>query len=296
MTLRQLEIFLALVKSPHLIRVANEMGLTQSAVSMAIKTLEDTVETKLFDRINKRLVLNENGRYFAKKIEPLFMEINEAENIFKDKTLHGELKIGASSSIANYILPQIIYDFLETYEGVRIEKSTGNTRDIIEAIENGGADIGFVEGEFSSVDIRKEVLGTDELFVVTGNEEYAGKKECVIDDLLSKPWILREKGSGTREVFLRHLGDNIKRINVFMEMDHTEAIKSVLYKKNTLSCLSQFTVREELLAGQLFKINVRGHRFTRSFYTIWHKNKYFSSLLTEFMAFTKKKYNETVPL
>jgi len=290
MTLRQLELFIALVKNPHLGQVAKENRLTQSAVSMAIKSLEDRLENKLFDRINKKLVLNENGRFFYRMVEPLVFGLNESEAMFRDQDLRGDLKVAASSSIANYILPQIIYEFLEQYKGVRIQKITGNTREVVQLIENGEVDIGFVEGEYIGTEIKREVLGIDELYVVTGDKNLVGHSEYEMEELLLKRWILREKGSGTREAFLNHLGEHKKRLKPFLELDHTEAVKSVLHNKDSLSCLSRVSVRKELAAAQLFRLKIQGINFTRSFYTIWHKNKYFSSVLQEFVYFTKEAY------
>jgi DNA-binding transcriptional LysR family regulator len=159
LTLRQLEIFLELARNPHLGKVAEYIGLTQSAVSMAIKSLEEVLDKKLFDRINKKLILNEYGRMFFKKVEPLVNQLSETENLFRNDHYFGELKLGVSSSIANYLIPQIIWGFKEKYKSVTINMATGNTQEVVGLIENGQVDMGFVEGEFNSVDVIKEVLG-----------------------------------------------------------------------------------------------------------------------------------------
>ncbi len=289
-TLRQLELFLALVRTPHLSQVAKDHGLTQSAVSMAIKTLEETLGKPLFDRIHKRLVVNENGRYFYRMVDPLVFGLRESEVMFRDQDLLGDIKVGASSSIANYILPQIMYEFAEQYAGVRLEKLTGNTEEIGRLIEEGEVDIGFVEADYTSPEIEREVLGLDELYVVTGDSELVRKEEYNMDELLSKRWIFREEGSGTREVFLYHMEKYKKRFKPFLEVGHTEAVKSVLRNKEAVSCLSRISVINELNAGQLFRLKIRDFKFTRSFYTIWHKNKHFSSVLQKFIYYTKERY------
>jgi DNA-binding transcriptional LysR family regulator len=287
MTLRQLELFLALAETPHLGQVASGVGLTPSAVSMAIKNLEETLETKLFDRINQKIILNEDGRLFLGRVEHLIMGLKESEKIFRDEHLHGEIRIGVSSSIANYILPPMIYRFMEKYEGVTFKMETGNTREVVDLIEKGRVDMGFIEGECHSVDIEKEVFGTDELYVVTGDMDLAREESFRMEELLGKRWILREKGSGTRGVFLRHLGDHAKQLNIFMELDETGGVKSVLSNKDTLACLSRFSVRSELKYGLLYRLNIEGLTFTRSLYTIRHRNKYISSLLKAFITFTR---------
>jgi len=290
LTLRQLELFLALVKTPHLSQVAKDFDLTQSAVSMSIKSLEETLGKLLFDRIHKRLVVNENGRYFFRMVEPLVFGLRESECMFRDQDLVGDIKVGASSSIANYILPQIIYEFAELYEGVHVEKITGNTIEIGKLIEDGDVDIGFVEADYSSTEIEREVLGLDELYVVTGDPDLVRDEDYRMDELLSKRWILREEGSGTREVFLYHIEKYKKRFKPFLEVGHTEAVKSVLGNKGAVSCLSRISVMNELLSGQLFRLKIKDFKFSRSFYTIWHKNKYFSSVLQEFLYYTKERY------
>ncbi|MCP4119418.1 MAG: LysR family transcriptional regulator [Desulfobacteraceae bacterium] len=287
MTLRQLELFLALAGTPHLGQVASAVGLTPSAVSMSIKNLEETLETRLFDRINQKIILNEDGRLFLGRVEHLIMALKESEKIFRDEHLHGEIRMGVSSSIANYILPPMIYRFMEKYEGVSFKMETGNTREVVDLIENGRVDMGFIEGECHSVGIEKEVFGTDELLVVTGDRALARKKSYPMEELLGKRWILREKGSGTRGVFMRHLGDHAKQLNIFMELDETGGVKSVLSNKDTLACLSRFSVRNELESGLLYRLNIEGLTFTRSLYTIRHRNKYISSLLKEFISFTR---------
>lgn len=257
---------------------------------MAIKSLEDILGKKLFDRINKKLVLNENGRFFSRMVEPLVYGLKESEILFKDQNLCGDIKIGASTSIANYILPQIMFAFIEKYKGVTIEKISSNTKEVLRLIKKGEVDIGFVEGEFQTPGIQKEVLGTDELYLVTGDEALVQDHAYAMEDLLSKRWILREKGSGTREIFFSHIGNLQKRLNIAFELDHTEGIKSVLSNRNTISCLSRVSVENELASSRLFRLEVDGYRFARSFYTIWNKDKYLSSVLQEFIYFTKHEY------
>ncbi len=257
---------------------------------MAIKSLEERLGKQLFDRIHKRLVVNENGRYFYRMVEPLVFGLRESETMFRDQDLVGDIKIGASSSIANYILPQIIYEFAELYEGVKVEKITGNTIEIGRLIEEGDVDIGFVEADYNSSEIEREVLGLDELYVVTGDPALVQEEEYRMDELLSKRWIFREEGSGTREVFLYYMEKYKKRFKPFLEVGHTEAVKSVLANKGAVSCLSRISVMNELLAGQLFRLKIKDFKFSRSFYTIWHKNKYFSAVLQEFLYYTKERY------
>lgn len=286
-TIKQLEIFAALVKTPHVGKVSKEINLSQSAISTALKNLEVILETKLFDRYNKKLILNDNGRLFFKHIDPQLKQLNWCENIFRDAHLRGTLNIGASTTIAKSIIPRMLYRFLEQYEGVSFNTETGNTQAIVDLIEKGDADIGFIEGEHHSIEIQKEIFGTDELYIVTGDQKLAEKKVYRMEELLDKRWILREKGSGTREVFLKHLGEKTQKLNVFLEIDNSGGLKTVLHHENTLACLSRYHVLSELNNKSLFRVRTKDMNFTRPFYIIQHRNKYISALLKEFIIFSK---------
>ena len=288
-TLRQMEIFLEVARMGHLTKVAEKMGLSQSAVSMSIKELENIIGYKLFDRINKKLALNEKGRAFAEAIAPLVSKLNDIEEEFKNDENNGELLIGVSTTIADYLIPPIICDYMKSYPQVKVNLKIGNTREIADLIESGAVDLGFVEGNVDSTSIKQEIVGPDELIVVTGDRELAEKQESYyIDKLLDKRWILREEGSGTREVFLTHLGDLAAQINLFLELRHPESIKNMLIQsKKCLTCLPRISVMKELERGDLYELKIKKLKFERQFLLIYHKDKYKTSLLSKFIYFTR---------
>ncbi len=288
-TLRQMEIFLEVAHMGHLTKVAEKMGLSQSAVSMSIKELENIIGYKLFDRINKKLALNEKGRAFAEAIAPLVSKLNDIEEEFKNDENNGELLIGVSTTIADYLIPPIICDYMKSYPQVKVNLKIGNTREIVDLIESGSVDLGFVEGNVDSTSIKQEIVGPDELIVVTGDRELAEKQESYyIDKLLDKRWILREEGSGTREVFLTHLGDLAAQINLFLELRHPESIKNMLIQsKKCLTCLPRISVMKELERGELYELKIKKLKFERQFLLIYHKDKYKTSLLSKFIYFTR---------
>jgi len=288
-TLRQMEIFLEVTQMGHLTDVAKKIGLSQSAVSMSIKELESIIGYKLFDRINKKLVLNEKGRAFAEAIAPLVSKLQDIEEEFINDENNGELLIGVSTTIADYLIPPIICDYMKTYPQVKVNLKIGNTREIVEMIKNGAIDLGFVEGHVESTAIKQEIVGVDELVVVTGDKELASKKEgYFIDKLMDKRWILREEGSGTREVFLTHLGDLASQLNLFLELRHPESIKNMLIQSSKcLSCLPRISVMKELEREELYEVKIKKLKFIRHFLLIYHKDKYKTSLLNKFTYFTR---------
>lgn len=288
LTLRQMEIFLNVVKSGHLTNVAKDMSLSQSAISMSIKELENILGRPVFDRINKKLVLNEVGRAFHKEIDPIFKKLSDIEYEFKNSENKGMIRVGASTTIVDYLMPSIICSYMSSYPDVKITLKEGNTQEIADMIKEGSIDIGFVEGFVSGSDIIKEKIGVDELLLVTENKTIANGEPAYIDELASMRWVLREEGSGTREVFLDYIKEKVDDLNIFLELGHTESIKSILKNRECLTCISKISVDKELNEGKLFRVPVKNFECKRDFLMVYHKDKYHSALFEKFVFFSKK--------
>ena len=285
-SLRQIEIFLKVVESQNLTKVANELGLSQSAVSMSIKELENIIGRKLFDRINKKLILNEIGRSFYQAVLPLFKKLTDIETEFQNSEDKGSVRVGASTTIIDYLMPSIVCDYMGRYPNVKIDLKEGNTKDIVALVKEGKIDMGFIEGEIEDSDIIKEVIGQDELVVVSANEELKGKN-LQLADIADYRWVLREKGSGTRNIFLNYIKSSSVKLNIFLELGHTESIKSLLLSKKPITCISKLAVHGELQKGDLFELDIKGFKCTRNFYAICHKDKYKSELFNKLYDFSK---------
>ena len=286
LTLRQMQIFLNVVASGHLTNVAKEMKLSQSAISMSIKELENILGRPVFDRINKKLVLNEVGRAFHKEIDPIFKKLTDIEYEFKNSENKGMIRVGASTTIVDYLMPSIICSYMSAYPDVKITLKEGNTQEITQMIQEGSIDVGFVEGFVSGSDIIKEKIGIDELVVVTSDNNLCDT--CYIDELADKRWVLREEGSGTREVFLDYIKEKVDNLNIFFELGHTESIKSILMNRECLTCISKISVENELREGKLHQVDVKNFECKRDFLMIYHKDKYHSTLFEKFLFFSKK--------
>jgi len=285
LTLRQMEIFLNVVKEGHLTNVAKGMGLSQSAISMAIKELEKILGNPLFDRINKKLILNEMGRAFEKEITPIIKKINDIEYEFKNTVNKGMVRVGASTTVVDYLMPPIICNYMNNYPDVKVALKEGNTQQIVELIKEGLLDVGFIEGVVNDADIIKEIVGVDELIVVTTDASLS--EECFIDTINDRKWVLREEGSGTREVFLDYVKDKVDHINIFLELGHTESIKSLLKNHQCLTCISKIAVSNEITEKKLIQVPIKNFECKRNFYMIYHKDKYKSELFEKFVYFTK---------
>ena len=292
LTLRQMEIFLNVVVSGHLTNVAKQMQLSQSAVSMSIKELENILGRPLFDRINKKLVLNEVGRAFYQEIDPIFKKLCDVEYEFKNSENKGMIRVGASTTIVDYLMPAIICSYMSAYPDVKITLKEGNTKEITQMIKEGSIDIGFVEGFVSGADIIKEKIGVDELLVVTADKSLC--EPCQMSDISEKRWVLREEGSGTREVFLDYIKEKVDYLNIFLELGHTESIKSILMNRECLTCISKISVENELKEEKLFQVNVKDFECKRDFLMIYHKDKYHSALFEKFVFFSQKLMTQMI--
>lgn len=295
MTLRELELFYHLCDNPHISRLAAEIGMSQSAISLAIKSLEKKLGEPLFDRVGKKLVLSERGRLFRQETYPHYLALKDAQNHFQEERLAGILKIASSKTVGNFIMPPLIFDFTLQNPDITIHREIHNSAQIVRMVREGEIDLGIIETECEEPAIVKEVLGNDRLVVVTSAEALARKKHY-IDQLAQKKWLLREAGSGTRELFLQQLGSIAKELNIFMEFTEFEEMKTILEdQKETLACISRFVVDKELSRQTLFEVSLKNITFERKLYIIYHKEKYQSHLFDAFKKFIKVRFTERFP-
>jgi DNA-binding transcriptional LysR family regulator len=288
MTLKELNFFYKLSDNPQVTQVALELNISQSAISLAIKSLENKLEEQLFDRVGKKLILNERGRFFKEKTLPHYLAIIDSQKLFQKNKLAGNMKIASSKTISNYLMPDIYYDFLSQHTDVKFDISTINSTKIIENILNSKIDIGLIEIDINNSNLVKQKLCNDELIIVTSDEN--APKEVFIDTI-NKKWILRETGSGTREVFINTLGKYAQDISIFMELQDFEEIKTILIdNKDTITAISKHAVKKELENKQLFQIKLKNFEFKRELQIVYHKDKSKNLLFETFIEFLKSKF------
>ncbi|HGZ70496.1 MAG TPA: LysR family transcriptional regulator, partial [Nitratifractor sp.] len=187
-SLRQIEIFLNVVKYQNLTKVASNLGLSQSAISMSIKELETILGKKLFDRINKKLILNEIGRSFHDAVEPIYKQICDIESEFKNSEDKGSIRVGASTTIIDYLMPGIVCDYMSRYPNVKIDLKEGNTKEIVSLVKSGKIDMGFIEADIVDSDILKESIGHDQLVIVSANEEFKNRV-VTLEEIADYRWV-----------------------------------------------------------------------------------------------------------
>lgn len=255
-SVRKLEVFIGVAKNGSVTRAAEELRITQSAASMALSSLEKDSGGHLFKRVGKRMLLNERGRLAMSAAEKALAAIHGFDAIISPTgELKGELRIGASTTIGNYLLPSIVADFAHENPEVRVSMRVGNTANICTELADGGIDIALVEGPVHERSLEVRKWRGDELVVVAkhGHEWSTGRKPTS-GMLSSARWIMRERGSGTREVFESAMEKAGCRCEVFLELGHTEAIKKAIEAGLGIGCLSRIAVGRELEQGWLAEI------------------------------------------
>ena len=256
-SLRKLEVFVAVAHQYSVTKAAQQLFLSQSAVSMALADLENNHDGELFLRQGRRLILNDRGKLLL----PLAEEVlkltanftKQLETSAQEPT--GELNIGASTTIGNYLLPLLVANFSKKYPKARVAMQVGNTEVISDALAKGQLDLAVVEGPCHIESLQQTLWRDDQLVIIAApNHPWVRKKGVKRQELLEAEWVMREVGSGTREVFENALGVPLKQLPRFIEMGHTEAIKKAVEAGLGVSCLSQLAIQRELDLGVLVAI------------------------------------------
>ncbi len=294
-SLRQLEVFIATAHSENISRAADELAMSQSAASSALKEFESQFNIQLFDRAGKKLLLNEFGRLIQPKAEELLERARELENLLNvhahpDSAPGGSLKVGATLSIGNYLVSGFIARYMAENPGAHVKLEVANTAHIVEMVSHFELDVGLIEGEVHHPDLDITRWREDDLVVFCApTHPYAGLSSLAEQHLLDAVWILREEGSGTRQAFDRAMYGLLPRMKVLMELQHTEAIKRSVEAGLGIGCLSEITLLDSFRRGSLVPLKTPGRNFHRFFYFIVHKQKYRSTGLERWLTICREE-------
>jgi DNA-binding transcriptional LysR family regulator len=284
-TIRQLEIFDKVAKYEHVTQASNQLLLTQSAVSMSISELERLAGAPLFERHGRRLILNDRGRQILPEVRDVLVRIRMIEQ-FLDESVgepNGTLNVGASTTIGNYILPAIIGEFSIINPRAKALLHIGNAQQIEKAVENGDLDLGLIEGLPHISSLNTAPWRNDELVVIVGTGHDWGQLKKASHKMLEKAsWIMREKGSGTREIFEAAMGRSSVNYSISLELGHTEAIKKAVEAGLGVGCLSRMTVQRELDNGWLLEIDCPLD-LKRTLIILTRNSKYLTTLVKSFL-------------
>ena len=283
---RQLEVFLAAANFQNITRAAESLAMSQSAASSALKELESQFDIQLFDRVGKRLQLNELGRLYRPKAESLLAQATELEQAFSKHSEVGALKVGATLTIGNYLAVGVMAKYMNTPTRPKVSLEVANTSSIARRVRDFELDIGLIEGELQSPELEVIPWREDELTVFCSPSHPLARKQALTDeDLRQAVWIMREQGSGTRQSFERGMHGLLPDLNILLELEHTEAIKRAVEADLGIGCLSKVVLADAFKRGSLVPLSVPDYRkFDRQFYFILHKQKYRSAGIARWMS------------
>lgn len=282
-TLRQLEVFAEVLKSGSTTQASQMLALSQSAVSAALTDLEGQLGVQLFDRVGKRLVVNEHGRLLYPRALATLEQATEIEQLFRED--NGAIRVFASSTIGNYILPEVIARYRRDFPALPLELSVGNSQDVINAVSDFRVDIGLIEGPCHAAEIIAEPWLEDELVVFAAPGSTLLSEDVTLAKLAEAPWILREHGSGTREIVDYLLLSHLPEFHLGMELGNSEAIKHAVRHGLGISCLSRRVIAEQLDSGTLVEVAIPLPPLTRKLWRIHHRQKHLSNALQRFLRY-----------
>ncbi|OFI06613.1 HTH-type transcriptional regulator CysL [Clostridium acetireducens DSM 10703] len=292
---RAFRVFYEVAVMLNMTEVANKMYISQPAVSQTISELEKHLNVKLFDRMGKRLYLTHEGEIFLTYVRRILNIYDEGIKLVKDMNEFkmGKMKIGASTTIGIYVLPDIIGKFIRKYKNIDVSIAIENTKIIANMILENKIDFGFVEGPVYQDEIICKNFCQDELvLIVPSDHNWASLQEIDINDIPKEKMVMREKGSGTREVFENLMNSNNINYKIAFELGNTEAIKKAVEAGLGMSCISKRCVENEVRQNKISVVKLKNIDIKRNFSLIYHKDKYISKLFNEFIEFAKINANK----
>ena len=262
MTLVQLRIFLAVAELGNVTKASKELGISQSAASAAIATIEDIYQVKLFDRVGRSVFLSDLGRRFLPEAQSAIASAKNATKMLRmlsEKT-SGSLQLAASQTIASYWLPRRLAAFNNRNPAVAINVAMSNTRGVETAVLEGKADIGFVEGKVNSNGLRLLKVDQDQPILVVSPKKWPIVRPSIKDGNIGNlPWIVREKGSGTRRVLedlIVQNNLNWDSLDIILELPSNEAVREAVIAGSGVTLISQQVVNLSIENGLLRSVSM----------------------------------------
>jgi DNA-binding transcriptional LysR family regulator len=291
---RRLQVFHAVAKHLSFTKAAEALFMTQPAVTFQIKQLEEHFNTRLFERGHGRITLTPAGDIVLEYAERILALSAELDTRLKEMTgqIGGPLLVGASTTIAEFLLPQVLGSFKSKYPGVMPRLFVANSGTVESRVSEHTLDIGFIEAPSHLPTVASDVCCEDELQVVCAPAHPLGKLQSVTPkELVAHPYICREPGSGTREVtdlYFQKSGIKPDSLNVIMELGSPEALKGLVATGLGFAILSRATVAKETQLGQLVRLPL-SPRLIRNLSVVYPKEKFRSRLVNTFVQFAKEQ-------
>ena len=285
-SLKQLKVFISITQHDTLTAASEALFLSKAAVSMALSELEKQIGHSLFDRVNNRLILNQEGQKLLPLADELLHRAQDINQLFDGgKTLTGELRIGASDTIGNQVAPYLLSDFRKQTMHKSQSLFISNSALICEKLIDYELDIALIEGKTSHPLLISNQFSQDEMCVICSPDSpLVKKKQISLDALEGSEWALREPGSGSREFFLRTIAPRLEHWQESFQLNTTEALINSVSAGLGLSCLSRLSAQPAIHNGRVVELTLPLD-MKRRFWLLLHKEKYQSPLLKSFIDF-----------
>jgi DNA-binding transcriptional LysR family regulator len=292
----RLKVFRSVATNLSFTKASQELFISQPAISKHIQELECEFNTRLFDRLGNKIQLTSAGKLLLdhsirimKDYQKLDFDMNAMQQQYR-----GELRIGASTTISQYVMPKILAAFLKTYPQIKVTMTSGNTRDIESALSSNRIDIGMVEGISHQPHLKYVPFMQDELVAIVRKENpLADNEEISVEELRTIPIVLRELGSGTLDViekFLHQHGCNISDLNIAMHFGSTEGIKNFVEHSDSLGIVSMRSVDKDLQSGRFSLVEIENMKMERNFMFV-EKHGETSGMVNILKTFITKGYS-----
>ncbi|WP_010244435.1 LysR family transcriptional regulator [Acetivibrio cellulolyticus] len=274
MTIRHLKIFIEVVDSGKMSTAASRLFISQPTVSQAIRELEEHYGGLLFDRLSKKLYITAKGKRLLSYAREVVKKFDDMEEMMLQDNYVEKIRIGATNTVGNCILSEVVKSFGEMNPNIEIYSYTNNTMDIEEKLLKSELDIGIVEGKVKSPDLISIPEVNDFLVLICSTKHaFAKKKSIRLEELQYESFAMREQGSGTRELFERYMSEKEIPIRITSEANSSDAIKKAVIDNQCLAVISIRLVEEEIKSGKIHVIQNKDCDWDRFFSVVYHKNK-----------------------
>jgi len=286
-TLKQLLVFTTTVRLNGITKAADELCLTQSAASQSLKELELVLGYPLFNRVGRKLLINDHGRIILSKAIQM-LELQTQLQQPSSEYLQGELKVAASVTIGSYVMPRLLADFVKQHPLVNPKLYISNSDNVIKRLSAGQAHLGLVEAPIATSTLSLTPWRNDELVVFcSSSHPFAKQGKLTTKQLAKQRWILREQGSGTRSVFINAMQQQGMVINDSMDLSRQEAIKQSVKANLGLGVLSLLSIQQELDFKLFTQLNTPLN-LNRQFSIVQSRHYSHNHLTNKFLLFLKQ--------
>lgn len=288
-TFKQLRVFVVLAQTGNLADAAAQLCISKAAVSMSLQELERQLDCRLFERVRNRLQLNTQGRQLLPLGDELLQRLDGIQGLFqREERASGQLRLGASHTVGNYLLPQLMADFLRQHPATEFRVQIDNTRALAAGLQDFCLDLVLVEGELSPEGVHQFEWMEDALQVIAApSHPLASRARLTMADLEGERWLLRELGSGSREQFHRLIGSHLQDWRLVMELNTTESLLNSVACGLGLCFISKLAITSAVSEGWVAVLNLEPamRRYLR---LAVHQDKYLHPTLQTFLAFCRQ--------